>query len=390
MKTMYYDYKGAKKVNVYKKRMIEKYLSELAWADILEGRLNQGNAHLKHIIEIKPLLPDTIFFTFQFSAAAEKLIEFCVEAEKSPLYEKAVLLLFDLFELRRDAYDRFHNEEEYLATMNQTADYKKLMLDYVVGRRVIDIGPGGGVMLDLIEQYLPDKLPIGIDISSNVIEALERKKQLEGHRWDVIKGDALNLKAYVEPGTIDTVIFSSILHELYSYIPFEGKKFNHDTVAAALQSAFDVLAPGGRIIIRDGIMTEPLAQKRRIRFFQDEAMEWLRRYAKDFEGRTIQYEIVAPNEVMMPVNDAMEFLYTYTWGEEAYVHEVQEQFGYFTPSTFTSFILEKLGPQANIVVSKHFLQDGYTEALRDKISFMDEEGNTVSLPDSTCLIVIEK
>lgn len=126
-------------------------------------------------------------FTCQFSPAAEKLIEFCVEAEKSPLYEKAVLLLFDLFELRRDAYDRFHNEEDYLATMNQTADYKKLMLDYVVGKRVVDIGPGGGVMLDLIEQHLPDKHPIGIDISSNVIEALERKKQLEGHRWTVLK-----------------------------------------------------------------------------------------------------------------------------------------------------------------------------------------------------------
>ncbi|MDI5788952.1 hypothetical protein PO124_12605 [Bacillus licheniformis] len=28
------------------------------------------------------------------------------------------------------------------------------------------------------------------------------------------------------------------------------------------------------------------------------------------------------------MNDAMEFLYTYTWGEEAYPHEVQEQFGY--------------------------------------------------------------
>ncbi|MGO4269171.1 class I SAM-dependent methyltransferase [Paenibacillus sp. TAF58] len=400
MNTMYYDYKGSKKVNVYKKRMIEKYLGELAWNDLVKDPLEVsqkfkpdgkwGNAHLKHLIDRKPQLPDTIFFTLQFSPAAEKLIEFCVEAEKSPLYEKAVLLLFDLFELRRDAYDRFHNEEEYLATMNQTADYKKMMLDYVVGKRVVDIGPGGGVMLDLIEQYLPDKHPIGIDISSNVIEALERKKQLEGHRWDVMKGDALDLKQYVEPGSIDTVIFSSILHELYSYIPFGGKKFNHATVAAALRSAFDVLAPGGRIVIRDGIMTEPAEQKRTIQFLQDGAMAWLQRYAKDFAGRTIQYEVVAKDEVIMPVNDAMEFLYTYTWGEEAYVHEVQEQFGYFTPSEFTAFILETLGDEAQIVESKHFLQQGYTEALAAKVRIMDQEGNVVPLPDSTCLIVIEK
>ncbi|NEW08305.1 class I SAM-dependent methyltransferase [Paenibacillus sp. SYP-B3998] len=390
MSLMYYDYKGVKKVNVYKKRMIEKYLSELTWTDIQEGCEHSGNAHLTHLIAIKPKLPDTIFFTFDFSAAAEKLIAFCVEAEKSPLYEKAVLLLFDLFELRRDAYDRFHNEEAYLATMNQTADYKKRMLDYVVGERVVDIGPGGGVMLDLIEQHLPDKHPIGIDISLNVIEALQRKKQLEGHKWEVRKGDALNLREYVEPGSIGTVIFSSILHELYSYIPFNGKKFNHETVAAALRSAFDVLSPGGRIVIRDGIMTEPRDQTRRIRFLKPDTMGWLERYAKDFAGRAIKYEVLSVDEVRMPVNDAMEFLYTYTWGEEAYVHEIQEQFGYFTPSEYIAFIHETLGPEAKIIENRHFLQEGYTEALGDRVRIMNEEGLMVPLPDSTCLIVIEK
>ncbi|MBP1992139.1 class I SAM-dependent methyltransferase [Paenibacillus eucommiae] len=411
MSSMYYDYKGAKKINVYKKRIIEKYLRDLSPEQLESGCLNGAGAgvgagsqplqsnqsshlshlsHLSHRLERKPHIPDTLFFTFEFSAAAEKLIEFCVEAEKSPLYEKAVLLLFDLFELRRDAYDRFHNEEAYLATMNQTADYKKIILDYIVGNRVIDIGPGGGVMLDLIEQELPDKLPIGIDISTNVIEALERKKQLEGHRWEVMKGDALNLQDYMQPGSVDTVIFSSILHELYSYIEFNGKKFNHDTVAAALQSAFNVLSPGGRIVIRDGIMTEPVTGQRRIRFLHKDGMDWLRRYASDFAGRNICYELLNEDEVLIPVNDAMEFLYTYTWGEEAYVHEVQEQFGYFTPSGYTAFISETLGGQAKIIESRHFLQAGYSDALAEKIVMMDENGKVVPLPDSTCIIVIEK
>ena len=83
-----------------------------------------ANPHLSHRIERKPEPPDTVFLPSN-SQAAEKLIEFCIEAEKSPLYEKAVLLLFDLFGLRRDAYDRFHNEESYLSDMNSTGDYKK-------------------------------------------------------------------------------------------------------------------------------------------------------------------------------------------------------------------------------------------------------------------------
>ncbi|MGG1642597.1 class I SAM-dependent methyltransferase [Paenibacillus sp. NRS-1782] len=389
MNTMHYDYRGIKKINVYKKRMIEKYLHALSWQDILQGK-RKHNPHLNVVVEHKEELQSTVFFNFHFSSAAEKLIDFCIEAEKTPLYDKAILLLFDLFGLRRDAYDRFHNEETYLADMNQTVDYKKVILDYVTGTRVLDIGPGGGVLLDLIEQEIPDVKPLGLDISVNVIEALKRKKQLEGHRWDVIKGDALQLEEFIEPGSMDTIIFSSILHELYSYMERDGARFNLHTVEAALQSAYHVLAPGGRIIIRDGIMTEPAEQRRRIRFLEPDGMEWLLRYAKDFTGRHIEVERVSEHEAILPVNDAMEFLYTYTWGTEAYMHEVQEQFGYFTPSQYEECIRRTLGSQAIIRESRHYLQEGYTEALAGRIGFTDEQGQPVPLPDSTCLFVIEK
>ncbi|WP_342572715.1 class I SAM-dependent methyltransferase [Paenibacillus sp. FSL R5-0749] len=389
MNTMYYDYKGVKKLNIYKKRMIEKYLEQYTWEQIAAGE-QIVYPHLTHRMERHVDLPDTLFVTFEFSPAAEKLIAFCIEAEKSPLYEKAVLLLFDLFGLRRDAYDRFHNEETYLSDMNSSGDYKKVLLDYIVGKRVLDIGPGGGILLDLIEEEKPEVEPIGIDISANVIEALERKKQREGHRWQVMKGDALQLEQYVQPGTVDTVIFSSILHELYSYIELDGRRFNSDTVVAALRSSFRVLSPGGRILIRDGIMSEPEAQKRRIRFLEPEGMRWLERYAEDFQGRAIKYERISDNEVVMPINDAMEFLYTYTWGEEAYVHEIQEQFGIFTPTDYKNCILEALGEQAEMITFEHFLQEGYTEALGERMIFMKEDGSPASLPDSTCLIVIEK
>ncbi|WP_339245045.1 class I SAM-dependent methyltransferase [Paenibacillus sp. FSL F4-0243] len=390
MNSIYYDYKGVKKINVYKKRIIEKYLSELRWEDIEKGTLPDENPHLMLRPYAKEHLPDTVFFQFQFSAAAEKLIEFCMEAEKSPLYKRAVLLLFDLFELRRDAFDRFHNEDTYLSQMNNTADYKAVILEHVIGKKVLDIGPGGGVLLDLLEERMPEVTPIGIDISSNVVEALRQRKQREGRQWEVLQGDALNLEDFVEAETVGTVIFSSILHELYSYVPLNGEKFNHDTVSAALRSAFDVLSVGGVIIIRDGIMTEPTALLRKVRFLEEDGMAWLERYAKDFAGRQLQYQRLGEEEVLMPVNDAMEFLYTYTWGEEAYIHEVQEQFGYFTPTEFASFIEQTLGKQAKIEVFRHYLQEGYTEALRDRVRFMDESGQEVALPDSTCFIVIRK
>jgi SAM-dependent methyltransferase len=381
MASMYYDYRGAKKINVYKLRMIEHYLNG-------EDSESQGR-HLSVKLERQDGAPDTLFFEFVFSPAADKLIQFCMEAEKSPLYEQAVLMLFDLFGLRRDAYDRFHNEETYLSDMNSSVDYKRVLLNYVAGQRVVDIGPGGGVLLDLLEEELPSVQPLGIDIAANVVDALIRKKQLEGRRWEVRQGDALKLDELLGEGGADTVIFSSILHELYSYIPYEGAKFNLRTVEAALQSAFRALAPGGRILIRDGVMSEPDGT-RKIVFLQEDGMSWLERYSRDFKGRAIQYTKVAPNEALMPVNDAMEFLYTYTWGEEAYVHEVQEQFGYLTLSQYKALIQELFGGDAVILESRAYLQEGYTEALQGKVRLYDGDGKETPLPDSTCLLIIEK
>lgn len=390
MKVMYYDYQGEKRVNLYKKRMIEKYLSELSYEDILLGK--RGNqTHLSISVSMHPNIEDTVFVAFVFTKPAINLINFCVEAERAELgYERAIVLLYDYFDLRKDKYDRFHNEEAYLATMNQSIDYKEVILQYIVGKKVMDIGPGGGALMDLIESKYPHMDVLGVDISSNVIEALERKKHQEHRKWTVSYGDALNLSKDFEEGSVDTIIFCSIIHELYSYIETEGQMFCKETIRKALVSAYKILPVGGRIIIRDGIMTEPKGQKRTIEFSSTEGMNFLERYAKDFKGRDIQYELNGHLRVSMPVNDAMEFLYTYTWGEESYAHEINEQFGYFTPEEYKAFIHESLGDSAMIKECQHYLQEGYTTALEPKVRIYDENGGRCRLPDSTCLIVIEK
>ena len=45
---------------------------------------------------------------------------------------------------------------------------------------------------------------------------------------------------------------------------------------------------------------------------------------------------------------------------------------------------------SKIIYSKAFLQDGYKEHLDTKISLYDEDYNTVDLPNSTFILVIEK
>ncbi|CAM4465335.1 class I SAM-dependent methyltransferase [Paenibacillus tarimensis] len=343
MNMLYYEHQGTKKINLYKKRIIEKYLSGMTFEAVNAGTIAPGK-HVELKITREDGLPDTCFVTFAFNPVAEKLIDFCVAAENSDvLYERAILMLYDYFGLRRDEFDRFHNEEKYISHMNGSSDFKRVMIDYIVGGTVLDVGPGGGVMLDLVEELYPYEQIWGIDLSENVIDILNKRRVVENRKWNVKKGNALHLEEYFQEGEVDTVLFSSVLHELYSYVPYEGKRFNRETVKAALRSAYSILPRGGRIIIRDGIMTEPEDQVRIIEFLDRAGQEMLDSYCRDFQGRVVSYERVGDRSVKMKVNDAMEFLYTYTWGEESYIHEVQEQFGYFTPAQYAEVIRETLG-----------------------------------------------
>lgn len=382
MRNIYYDHKGKKRINIYKKRIIEKYLDNSTEKKI--------DIHVS--IDVSKNIKDKIAFVdFKFSPTSTKLIEFCELAESADtLYEKAVITLFDMFGLRKDKFDRFYNEEEYLETMNKSINHKTVILNHLVGSDILDIGPGGGALMDMMEQHNKHLNISGIEISSNVVQTLNKKKNLEKHNWNVIQGDALELEKYVGKESIDTVVYSSIIHELYSYIEFEGKTFNKKVIEIGLQSAFNVLRTDGRIIIRDGIMTEEKDLQRIIKFRSSEGLRFLENYVRDFKGRDIDFKVTGHNEVQMSINDAMEFLYTYTWGEESYVHEVNEQFGYFTPKEYEAFIKEVLGDNANILTFNHYLQDGYSVALNTKVKLMNESREEVEYPDSTCFIVIEK
>ena len=386
MKEIYFNYNFHKELNLYKTRIIEYYLNMLTLKDISTNNL-KTSPHIKFNIKHTK---QNLIFNFNYSIQIKKLIEFCeVATINDSLYQKAIYMLYDLFGFRKDQYDRFYEEVNYLKQMNNSKNDKKIMLDYIVKENILEIGPGGGVILNMLEEsdnFLKIK---GLDISKNVVEKLKILKKKENHNWDIIEGDALNLLKYIPKNSQDTVIFSAIIHELYSYVNFNNHKFNKETIAVVLKNAYDVLKPNGRIIIRDGVMSENKDEYRIIEFYNKSDIEILNRFCKDFKGRKIDYIKVNDKMVRMLVNDALEFLYTYTWGEEAYPMEVQEQFAYFTLKEYIEFIKQIL-PNSKIIAKKEYLQNGYNVNLLSKIALYDENLKVCSLPNSTLLIVIEK
>ena len=376
---MYYDYEGKKHVNTYKQRIIER------WLDDPQG-------YRQHVQLACSQIGSSLLIGVCFTPVCEKLIEFCVEAERSGFlsYEKSITMLFQTFGFRRDAFDRLNNEEKYLATMNDTADSsKKTILDYVVGSSVLDVGSGGGVLLDELEDRFPEAEVIGTDISANVIEALNARKNALGKHW------VAEIHNFVEgpfPRKVDSIVFSSILHEIYSYTDLGDGMFDIRSVEKALHNAVCSLNPGGRIIIRDGVKT-PGSSLMRIQFHSDEGMDFFRQFLADFRGmdwipperKAVRMD-ASSRTVLTDINFGREFLYTYTWGRESFAHEVQECFGYYEISEFRS-VLEYLGMR--IVCAKSLLEPGYEKHLSPLVSLTDESGAPIPFPDSNAIVVAQ-
>ena len=384
---LHYDYEGKKKINIYKKRIIEFCLRELR-ENICDTKVSE---HIQFICEKKG---DTLFFDVQFTRVCDSLISFCVEAERSGImdYQKNITTIFDLFGFRRDIFDRLNNEEKYLQTMNDTQlSRKSEILDFISGETIVDVGSGGGVLLDLLEKQFPDKTIIGTDISANVIETLNKKIIEEKHHYQVLRHN------FVEgPLTekADTIIFSSILHEVYSYTEYKGKKFQIDAVKTALKNARASLKEGGRIVIRDGVLSDG-AERFSIKMKDQDGVKFLGNYMKDFKGLTDlrnaddewNPEYVSFDGLMTlhaDINFIREFLYTYTWGIESYSCEVNEQFGYFTLEEYAAF-MKSMGMK--VITAEAYLEPGYPENLDKLVELQD--GLTWQMMPSNCILAAE-
>ncbi len=322
------------------------------------------------------------------------------ERKSSTAFHTTLKALCDLYGLRKDQFDRVANEANYLATMNAARTDKERMLDWVKPGTIVEVGPGGGIVLDLLEARFPTGDVVGLDISSEVIAALTARKIREHKRWSLIAGDAFALPTLVTPGAVDTVIYCSILHEIYSYIERPGdtdptvRRFRLESVRDLLRATWATLCVGGRIVIRDGVMPTPGI--RRIRFIAADARNFFDQFVAQFEGRPIKFTECDGALVELTTSDAMEFLYTYTWGPASFPYEVREQYGVLPYDTYVDAIVYWLGgpTQARVVelplLHRSYLQPGYQLGLAGKIELLDGEGQPVALPDSNCLIVIEK
>ncbi len=380
----------------YRLRLVEAALAHLTVTQLLEtddlmGPLGTLSAKLASTTD-----PDAILFDFIETEESAALITLLglYETRSSVGFHQMLKALCDLYGLRKDELDRVNNEASYLASMNSARSDKERMLDYVKPGRIVEIGPGGGVVLELLEARYPSAEIIGVDLSQEAIAALETLARAGNHKWRLVLGAAEILPELVGPASLDSVIFCSILHEVYSYTERGGSKFHLESVRDVIRAAWVTLRAGGRIVIRDGVMPPP--GTRRIKLIAPDARSTFDVYVEQFEGRKIAYRELPDARVELTTADAMEFLYTYTWGPASFPYEVRELYGILPYDDYVGLLVDWVGggTVAKVVDipanQRSYLQPGYRDNLSGKIELTDENDRPVELPDSNCLIVIEK
>jgi len=301
-----------------------------------------------------------------------------------------------------------HNREfsVYSAQMD-AALYNKIsdIAPWVKEGVVVDAGFGTGELARYIALQHPASQIIGIDCSEHFLtNAMRHLANIANVR--LVQGNIID--KHLATDSVDTIIFSTVLHEVYSYTGYDIT-----AVEKALTSALDELKPDGRIIIRDGIMPEKKTAYLLLKnnngsqnitehpkCLSTEAM--FLRFIQEFKNGTGAPHRAMKNTGIIPPrgfgerlyctssHTAYEFLSKKDYRDNWHI-EINEQFGYLTLKQYET-LLEKLG--YHIVSSRGFQNPWIVENRWEQDCILMEKTKNgfaqAPWPNTNAVIVAEK
>ena len=204
----------------------------------------------------------------------------------------------------------------YAAGMEASAGDKARLLAFVRPGVIADLGCGTGTVLELLRRKSPKSRLIGVDASPEMIRRCRRRfPGLDLRRKDITE-------PLFEPGSIDTIVLCSILHEVFSY-----KGYDYSAVRKTLSHCSAALRRGGRLLLRDGV--KPARQDAvYLTFLNAGTYDKFVRFSREFGSSEIVWRL-KDGRIQVARRDAMEFLTKYIY-EVNWKYEVKEQFGVFT------------------------------------------------------------
>lgn len=245
--------------------------------------------------------------------------------------------------LRRIFADRLRTDDGELAHQRDFDSYGALMdaalkqklddlLPWVVPGRIVDKGCGTGKLMVELARRFPDSAFVGVDLSREFLRRSDENTYASGD-VQLIARDAAD--AAVAEGSASTVIFSSIMHEIYTYSGYDRARIDR-----ALANAARELRPGGRMLMRDGV--SPGDQIWRLTLLDESTRQSFARFASEFKhGQGAAHERLSDGRVRLSAHLANEFLCKKDYQKNWHI-EVHEEYGALTTDGWRA-ALERAG-----------------------------------------------
>ncbi len=252
------------------------------------------------------------------------------------------------------------------------------LLPYVKPGCLVDKGCGTGKLLVELSRLYPQSQLVGVDLSREFLRVCDENTYATD---DVSLVFANIIERNVEPGSATTVIYSSVMHEVHSYNGYDVTQIDR-----ALANTFSELAPGGRVLIRDGV--SPPEATWRLRLLTPAVQETFARFAAEFcHGRGAKFERLSADTVRLSAHDANEFLCKKDYLKNWHI-EVHEEFGPLTLEGWRTALVQAgftplhLHAYANTWIVQH--------RYEGTLEVMDDAGAKLPWPATNLVVVGQK
>src|SRR5262245_51652579 len=251
---------------------------------------------------------------------------------------------------------------------------------------IVDKGCGTGKLLVYLSALRTTSQIIGMHTCRHVLRTAH--SQLYPHpNVSILAGDII--QQHFPTGSLSTVIFSSVIHEIFSY-----NGYDRSPVRLALRNTRTELEPSGRLIIRDGVKPPEATVWLRC---DAETEQRFRRFARDFKQHSkvpgvtfIERLHAGQTWFVLPQHAANEFLSKKDYLENWSI-ELNEEFGVFTLEEWKRD-LEALRfhiVEARGYVNPWILENRYRGRVWLHADHGDRPGPEVPYPDTTAVIVAD-
>jgi len=292
-------------------------------------------------------------------------------------------------------------KEIYIESMELSAPDKEKVFPYVKDGIIVDAGAGAGPVTERLIKKFPGSRIIAVDVSQDMVGKLTDRFSDEKN-VEVIKADIVDFKY---PEKVDTMIFISTLHEVFS-----SNGYNHEVVIEALKNANESLKKGGRIIIRDGVQpeAEQLYLKPLSKFACDRFSEFVRGFRQvrdvnymigDFHSdvfvqsgrRDLRESDIGKSLIEISSQSASEMFSKYFYPKENLPIELSEQFGVWTMREYQKILLEAgfHVVHSETYVLPYLIENHYSKDF-EVFHLVDGILGNAPYPPSTMILVGEK